>query len=765
MATVNNRYLTITRGAVVITGNTIGLDKRSNALLPGNNGSQGAHLSTTNLSVATGWSVQGALDSTVGIITNNTVSQIGSRAVLYIPPTATVLYAELVWFATLVGTLNPNANVTLIAPNAAGTNVSHTIAPDAVTSNTVAMPGYDVYVRSANVTDKVIVGTRTYAVTGIPGRLDATLNENVCGGWCLLVAYQDPNESFKNLSIYVLGVPVRNDAATTNAVSITIPNVITPSTTPISGRAVIAAGEGDIRYSGDFVKFGATLATQATLSGPNNGASNFFTGSINVGDYNGIIPVGTFDTRGSMGRNNHDALNTVLGARQGIDITNVNISSGLTPNQTSAILTFDTNTDNYIPVAFGTQIEVVPSISKTVSLRTAAIGTELTYTITATNPGTALPWRNVFFQDNIPAYTAFKAGSVTINNASFPTYNPQTGFIIATTLDKATVTVRFTVTVTAFPPAPNHVVENTARISYDLVTPNGTLRESLFSDPVYTTILLGNLSIDKATSTTQTVACGSVIVHTITIANSGNAASTILPGHLTDSIPLETSYIQASIIPNNLGIIYDSTNKIITNTLPITIQSNQSLSFSYQLSVNCQVGEKMHYCTKKITNTVRLIYEYTVNPELAPKQVTAKASVSNFILTPSDLNALPLFKNWKNDVCFSHGKKRKISCIHQHLQTHRYEVSFCKDYNILSISATTHTFIKYTVSPHRHQHKHPRYIEFKNPITINFIVPKYIHHNILKLTPHILEICPPKLTAHHISFNTVMQFDIEYKED
>lgn len=587
MATINNRYLTITRGAVVITGNTIGLDKRPDALLPGNNGSQGAHLSTTNLSVATGWTTQGNLDSTVGITTNNVVSTIGSRAVLYVPPTATILYAELVWFATLTTSMSPNANITFIAPNASGTNVSYTITPDPTTANTVTMPGYNVYVRSANVTDKVVVGTRTYTALGIPGRVATSDNDNVCGGWCLLVAYQDFTQPYRNLSIYVLGVPVRNDGTTTNAVSVTIPNIITPSTRPITGRAVIAAGEGDIRFSGDFVKFGATLATQATLSGPNNASTNFFTSAINVGDYNGTLPVGAVDTRGSMGNNNHNATNTIVGARQGIDITNVDISSGLSPNQTSAILTFDTNSDNYVPVAFGTQIDVFPSISKTVSPTIGTIGTELTYTISVTNPGTALPWRNVFFQDNIPSYTTFKTGSVTINNVSYPAYHPQTGFIIADTLDKTTTTVTFKVTVTALPPMPNYRVENIANISYDIITPNGTIKGALTSEPAYTTIYLATLSIDKATSTDTNVACGSVITHTITITNQGNTSSTVPPNALTDPISSDTTYIANSIVPNNIGIIYNSANHTIVNTLPLTIPANSSLSFIYQLSVNC----------------------------------------------------------------------------------------------------------------------------------------------------------------------------------
>lgn len=586
MATINNRFLTTTRGAVVITGNTIGLDKRVGSLLPGNNGSQGAHLSTNNLSVATGWTSQASLDSTVGISTNNITSNIGSRAVLYVPPAATILYAELVWFATILNNLNPNANITFIAPNTSGVNVSYSITPDPTTANTVAMPGYNVYVRSANVTNRIISGTRTYTALGIPGAVAANNDNSVCGGWCLLVAYQDFTQPYRNLSIYVLGVPVRNDT-TPRAVSVTIPNVITPNAPPIFGRAVIAAGEGDIRFSGDFVKFGATLNSQVTLSGPNNGASNFFTSAINVGDYNGTLPVGTVDTRGSMGNNNHNALNSILGARQGIDITNVDISGGLSPNQTSAILTFDTSNDNYIPVAFGTQIDVFPSISKTVTPTTAAVDSELTYTVSVTNPGTALPWRNVFFQDNIPQYTTFKTGSVTINNISYPNYNPQTGFTIATTLDKTSVTVTFKVIVTALPPPPNYMVENTANISYDIITSTGTTRNTLTSETAYTYIISGTLSIDKATSTEDILACGGVIMHTITITNQGNTSSTIPAYAFTDPIPSGATYITSSIVPNTLGLAFNVTTQTITNTLPLNIPAQSSLIFLYQLSVNC----------------------------------------------------------------------------------------------------------------------------------------------------------------------------------
>ena len=583
MALVNQRFATITRGAVVITGNTIGLDKRNNQLLPGNSGSQGAYLTLGTLTTAAGWNDQAAFDPTVGIITSTTSFSPGSRAVLYIPPTATVLYAELVWFATQYTGVNPNTPPTF---RSSAFPTDFIATPDPVTANTVQMPGYSVYVRSCEVTSYVSPGTNTYSLTGIPARLIANKNENTCGGWCLVVAYEDPTESFKNLSIYVLGVPVRNDQ-NPSAVSVTIPNVITPITPPINGRAVIASGEGDIRYSGDFVRFGETPQTQVTLSGPNNPASNFFISAVNVGDYNGILPVGTVDTRGSMGNNNHNGTNTVLGARHGIDITNVDISAGLRPNQTSAIMTFDTNTDNYVPVAFGTQIEVVPSINKTVSDAFATIGTVLTYTIDITNPGTALPWSNVFFQDSIPEYTTFIPDTVTINGAIQPGLNPETGFIVANTLNKATVTVTYQVTVTTVPPAPDYTVVNTAQATYDIITPSGTTSETLTSDPISTTISFSELTINKQTHPQGNVACGQTLIHTVTIQNTGNAATTIPAHTFSDPIPNDVTFVPGSITPTGGIMVYDDASRTIINAQPITINANDNFILIYELTVNC----------------------------------------------------------------------------------------------------------------------------------------------------------------------------------
>ena len=71
--------------------------------------------------------------------------------------------------------------------------------------------------------------------------------------------------------------------------------------------------------------------------------------------------------------------------RQGWDITNVDASSSLVNNQTSATVRFVTNGDGYAAAGFGVQIDATgPIINpvKSVNRTVAGVGDILTYTIT-----------------------------------------------------------------------------------------------------------------------------------------------------------------------------------------------------------------------------------------------------------------------------------------------------------------------------------------------------------------------------------------------
>ena len=83
---------------------------------------------------------------------------------------------------------------------------------------------------------------------------------------------------------------------------------------------------------------------------------------------------------------------------------------------------------------------------KSVDKAYAVQGDTLHYTSVITNSG-SLAKSNLVFTDAIPAGTTFTAGSVKINGAAYPAYNPATGFALPDLAVGEAVTVEFDVTV------------------------------------------------------------------------------------------------------------------------------------------------------------------------------------------------------------------------------------------------------------------------------------------------------------------------------
>ena len=74
------------------------------------------------------------------------------------------------------------------------------------------------------------------------------------------------------------------------------------------------------------------------------------------------------------------------------------------------------------------------------------------YTISLQNTGT-IPANNILVSDPIPTGTSFIQNSVTINNVSQPTANPETGIQIPTLSPSESATISFRVLVTSIPPS------------------------------------------------------------------------------------------------------------------------------------------------------------------------------------------------------------------------------------------------------------------------------------------------------------------------
>ncbi|MFO0636092.1 MAG: hypothetical protein U0168_24920 [Nannocystaceae bacterium] len=279
----------------------------------------------------------------------------GAEAVLDLPIDAQVLYAELVWGgSSYYGVEDVRDAIDGPVTLAIG-NDSLAVLPDATTGldvDEMSAQGFfaHYYMRTADVTDFVADhGEGTYAVTGVPATQDTSINSLNAAGWTLVVAYRDSAQPIRNLTVFVGGSFVDEQATEDYSVA----GFCTPPMGPFDGTAVVSALEGDANLVGDELVIGPDEGGPfANLSGPNNPIDNFFASQMNG-------PDGMLDTSGTFGTANHDAvlgLNAV-GARQGWDITHVPVSSAggqLDNGQTSAVLRTQTSGDSYVPttVAF-----------------------------------------------------------------------------------------------------------------------------------------------------------------------------------------------------------------------------------------------------------------------------------------------------------------------------------------------------------------------------------------------------------------------------
>ena len=103
---------------------------------------------------------------------------------------------------------------------------------------------------------------------------------------------------------------------------------------------------------------------------------------------------------------------------------------------------FSENTNAVSVQIISNRLTNVKSVDKAYAVK----GDTLHYTSVITNTGSLLK-SDLVFTDPIPAGTTFTAGSVKINGAAFPAYNPQVGFDLPDLAVGDAVTVEFDVTV------------------------------------------------------------------------------------------------------------------------------------------------------------------------------------------------------------------------------------------------------------------------------------------------------------------------------
>ncbi len=579
------RFSTVANGAITFTGNTLGLDKTAGTNGPGTSGGIGTFITTdTTLT-----------DGTFPAGTTSNWRLNRSAAQLVIPAGSTVLYAELIWSGSYsYGGENVVANlddaVTLVAPNG-----SQTITPAAATSsllgtarpNGTCATGPCYYVRSQNVTSIVrAAGAGTYSLGGVPATQGNSENNANTAGWTLAVVYSNPSLPSRNLTVFV-GSEIAGSAAAT------VSGFCTPPTGSRSGRLLVSALEGDAGISDDSMQFGSSAASLTAVSGPRNPAGNFFAGQIND-------DAGNLNATGTFGNRNHAPGSAVTGARQGYDITNVDVSALLANNQTSAAARGTTTGDQYMINALALQINVgapiFPSTVKVVDKPITRVGDVLTYTITLDNTTGTADANNLVFTDNLPPGLSFVAGSLTIDGTA-STANPITGATIGTIAAGAKKVAVFKARVDSLPVSPAiGEYANTASWNYEFISCAGLpiTKGTITTNPAVTKV--ARLAMTKTANPSGSIAPNDVLTYTVALRNDGTADSA--GSTLQDSIPGGATYVAGSTTVNGTAVTDISGAMPFTNASPInstgqaagSIATGQTATVTFKVKVNANAS-------------------------------------------------------------------------------------------------------------------------------------------------------------------------------
>lgn len=573
-----NRYNKTLRGALYEIGNSLGLASTT--------------IGVGNMTTATPAPPSGG---TTTVFTSN------SNSVNIQVPSGKVVYAELTWAcasSTPSQTISPTTaiNNSIFVRNPSGVTSTVAINPSTTQSSGTISPGqFASYTQSVEITTIIQNGGNGfYTLSQVPMVIG-----NTGGGFIITIVYEDSALPFRNINIWSLF----NGPGIGSTVNIPLTGFSTPSSGNVTGRLTVGALAGNSDQSGDFVRFGSNVASAVTLSGPNNLANNFFASQINNN-------LGVRDTTGTFGNANVNAGSVApAGVRVFYDTTNVNASSGLTNNQTSAVVVLGTSSDFYNVNSLGLQIDVnsaqLSPVTKISNNYFANIGDTITYTVTFGNLG-LVEANDVVFIDTIPNGLSFISGSVNLNGTTEASLNPNPpGFNIGQVAPSAKVTISFKALVTTIP-SPNPA-QNQASLGYNFISAPG-LTPIIASDS--TNIV--NTQVNRVDiASTKTVSksfanVGDILTYTIVIGAFGNVTANSVV--LVDTIPSGTTLVAGSLTQNN--------SPLAGNPNPPGVTLN-NISKTGITTVSFKVKVDTIPNPNPIQNSATVTYTYLVDPTLA----------------------------------------------------------------------------------------------------------------------------------------------------
>ena len=362
------RFSTNVNGQIIIAANTIMQCPTTTVDPLLNSGCTGARAGTNarnNNTLDMGWLDVDSDPSTFD----------SSTAQLLLPSTGRVLFAGLYWTglqkkAAVISGANGYKGTPLAPPDANAIGTVKLAVPGSAGYTTVTASQVDTgpiaessgYTAFADVTGLVnAAGAGDYTVANI----QTGTGGNSFGGWSLVIAYSDPTEPLRNLTVFD-GLTIVSSSA---FVDIPLSGFKTPTTGTVKTTIGVVAAEGDWGATGDYLTLNDQLLTDAVH--PANNTEN-----------------STIANRGV-----HVSTKTPNWVNQlGYDSSLFQADGFLSNGATTAMFRAKTNGDTYAPqaITFATEL-FSPNVTLTKTASTggtdAEPGATITYTITATNNG------------------------------------------------------------------------------------------------------------------------------------------------------------------------------------------------------------------------------------------------------------------------------------------------------------------------------------------------------------------------------------------
>lgn len=462
-----------------------------------------------------------------------------SSAALDMPPGSTVRFAGLYWG----GQDNDADRDEVLFEVGAGQGYQTVTASVIDTSGSINYQGF------ADVTSLVAAqGNDIYTVANVQARE----GRGRYAGWSLVVVYENPDEPWRNLTVF----DGYERASRGNPVNITVSGFLAPPTGPVDANIGMIAYEGDNRYTGDYAEFEGVRLGDAL-----NSTTNFFNSSITTG--------GTHNP----GRN-PGYLDTL-----GYDANIIETSGLIAPNATSGDIELGSNGDVYFAGVVTSAIEIfVPNLSSDFAKTVTDLdggdanpGDILEYAIQFSNSG-GDPATNVVLTDAIPAGTTYVPNSLIIADGDNPGPKSDTGGNDQAQFDGTDVEfnigagataasggvvqpfstsgqryeVRFQVQIDVVTPA-GATISNTADVDYvaqTVGTPYNATTPSV-DTPV---VALADLSFTSKTDNVDPVTAGNDVEWTLTIANAGPSSAEDV--EIVDSLPAGTTFVPLASDPS-----------------------------------------------------------------------------------------------------------------------------------------------------------------------------------------------------------------------